>query len=128
MGLKESLRVMVVDDTSTSRALLTQSLDAIGIKNYDTQNDGEMALRHLVAKPVHLVISDYNMPKMNGLQLLHGLRVNNATKRIGFILVTGRPEQDIIEAGKKLAMNNFIKKPFTPEQLKACIEKVVGRL
>lgn len=128
MSLKDSLRVMVVDDMSTSRALITQALEWMGVRHYDTCNDGADALKRLAASPVHLVISDYNMPNMNGLQLLQGLRQNNSTKRIGFILVTGRPEQQIIDYGRKLAMNNYIKKPFSPEALKSCIETVTGKL
>lgn len=128
MGIKEQLHVMVVDDMSTSRGLITQSLDEIGIKNYVTENDGASAMKRLSATPVHLVISDYNMPGLNGLQLLEGLRNYPLTARIGFILVTGRADKSLIEAGQKLAMNNFLRKPFRTIDLKACIEKVVGRL
>lgn len=128
MSLKSSLRLMVVDDMSTSRGILTQSLDEIGIANYQVENDGEAALRKLVANPVHLVLSDYNMPGMNGLALLKSLRETRSTQRIGFILVTGKPTQEIVDVGRKLAMNNIIKKPFTVPSLKAAIEQVVGRL
>jgi len=65
---------------------------------------------------------------MDGLQLLHALRTGAKTKGTGFILITGRAERQIIESGKKLGMNNFIKKPFQPDDLKKCIEAVVGRL
>ena len=86
--------------------------------------NGEAALRRLVASPVHLVISDYNMPGMDGLQLLECLRTNKSTHRIGFILITGTANRDLIERG----MNNFIAKPFTKEGLLRCIESVTGRL
>lgn len=128
MSLKTSLRIMVVDDMSVSRALITQALDEIGIANYQTANDGREALGALASSPVHLVISDYNMPGLDGLQLLEALRMNKATQRVGFVLITGRADKDVIEKGQKLAMNNFLKKPFTTEQMKMCIEQVVGRL
>ncbi|MFC7704638.1 response regulator [Plastorhodobacter daqingensis] len=128
MSLKNSLRIMVVDDMSVSRALITQALDEIGISNYQTANDGHSALTMLAANPVHLVVSDYNMPGLDGLQLLEALRMNKATQRIGFILITGRADREVIERGQKLAMNNFLKKPFTTEQMKQCIEQVVGKL
>ncbi len=128
MSLMKSLRIMVVDDMSTSRGILTQSLDEIGIGNYLVENSGQTALSRLVAQPVHLVISDYNMPGMDGLHLLKALRENRSTSQIGFILVTGKPTNDIISFGQKLAMNNFLKKPFTTPALKQCIETVVGRL
>lgn len=128
MSIRKSLQMMVVDDMSTSRGILTQTLDELGIENYQTENNGKSALLKLLARPVHLVLSDYNMPEMDGLGLLRGLRENRSTARIGFILVTGKPTQEIVAAGKRLAMNNMIKKPFTTLDMKNCIETVVGRL
>ncbi len=128
MALRDQIRIMVVDDMSTSRGLITQALDSFGVRNVATAENGKQALRALAVKPVHLVISDYNMPEMDGLQLLHNLRAATKTKGIGFILITGRAEQQIIDHGKKLGMNNYLKKPFRPEDLRNCIEAVVGRL
>lgn len=128
MSLREQLRVMVVDDMSTSRGLITQSLDAIGIRNVATAADGKSALQSLLRSPVHLVISDYNMPEMDGLHLLHYLRKTPQTAKVGFLLITGRAEPAIIEKGKQLGMNNYIKKPFETAGLKAAIEAIVGRL
>lgn len=128
MSLKNSLQVMVVDDMSTSRGIITQCLDEIGIGNYQVENSGQSAFTKLVSSPVHLVLSDYNMPGMDGLGLLKSLREHRTTQRIGFILVTGKPTPQIVEVGKRLAMNNMIKKPFTVATMKQCIEQVVGRL
>ncbi|WP_420862345.1 response regulator [Algirhabdus cladophorae] len=128
MSLKNQLKVMVVDDMSTSRALITQALDAIGVANYAVENDGQNALKTLSTAPVHLVLSDMNMPNIDGLGLLEALRRNPATARVGFILVTGSPSPEIVQRGQKLGLNNIIKKPFSPAQMKQCIERVVGRL
>ncbi|WP_417722778.1 response regulator [Salipiger sp.] len=128
MSLKDSLRVMVVDDMATSRGLITQALDEIGIKNYLTENDGQQALTRLAANPVHLVLSDFNMPNMDGLGLLKAVRQNKATQRMGFILVTGKPTPEMVAQAKQLGLNNMIKKPFTSISMKQCIESVVGRL
>jgi len=128
MSLRNSLRIMVVDDMSTSRAIITQCLDEIGIPNYTTENSGTNALNKLVANPVHLVLSDYNMPGMDGLGLLKSLRETRTTQRIGFILVTGKATPEMVQVGQRLGMNNMIKKPFTPAMMKQCIERVVGRL
>ncbi|WP_338550483.1 response regulator [Roseovarius phycicola] len=128
MSMSEKLTVMVVDDMSVSRGLIIMALEAMGIKNIDYCTDGESAFKRLAAKPVHLVISDYNMPGADGLQLLEGLRRFKPTQRIGFILVTGTADPGVIDRGLKLGMNNYIKKPFSPEALKACIERVVGRI
>jgi len=128
MSLKENLRIMIVDDMSVSRALIAQSLDEIGIKHYATENDAKMALGKLAANPVHLVISDMNMPGMTGLQLLRALRSAKTTQRIGFILITGTPSPDNVREGQQLGLNNLIRKPFTSATVKAAIESVVGKL
>lgn len=128
MSLKDSLRVMVVDDMATSRGLITQALDDIGVKNYITENDGARAFERMGSNPVHLVLSDYNMPGMDGLGLLKAVRSTPATQKVGFILVTGRPTPEIVAQAKQLGLNNMIKKPFTADSMKQCIESVVGRL
>jgi len=128
MGVKEKLSVMVVDDMAVSRGLITQALEWMGIVNVDFCVDGTSAFQKLAANPVHLVISDYNMPGADGLALLEGLRNHRLTQRIGFILITGTPDPAIIDRGRSLGMNNFIKKPFSPDALKQCIERVVGPL
>ena len=128
MSLKDQLQVMVVDDMSVSRGFIIQALEAMGIKNIDYCTDGKTAYSQLATRAVHLVISDYNMPGANGLQLLAGLRQYKATQRIGFILITGTADPAVIAEGNRLGMNNYIKKPFTPEALRGCIERVVGRL
>jgi len=128
MALRDQIRIMVVDDMSTSRGLITQALDGFGVRNVATAENGKQALHALATKPAHLVISDYNMPEMDGLQLLHYLRAAPKTKGVGFVLITGRAEQQIIDHGKKLGMNNYLKKPFQPDDLRNCIEAVVGRL
>lgn len=128
MALRDQLRLMVVDDMSTSRGLITQALDAMGIRNVATAADGRSALQALSRAPVHLVISDYNMPEMDGLHLLHYLRQTPQTKNVGFLLITGRADQAIIDRGRQLGMNNFVKKPFQTAELKSAIEAIVGRL
>lgn len=128
MALRDNLSVMVVDDMATSRSLIIMALEEMGIRKIDFRKDGDEALQSLVAHPVHLVISDYNMPGMDGLGLLKGLRENRTTARIGFVLVSGRMTPEIMNAGKALGMNNYIQKPFSTPQLKACLQAVVGPL
>lgn len=128
MALRDQLRIMVVDDMSTSRGLIMQALDAMGVRQVGYATDGPGALAMIAKSPVHLVISDFNMPGMDGLQLLHALRQDPRTRGAGFILITGRADKEIIDNGRRLGMNNFLKKPFTPQDLRSCIEAVVGRL
>ncbi|MBL6429619.1 MAG: response regulator [Maritimibacter sp.] len=128
MPLRDQIRILVVDDMSTSRGLLTQALDGFGVRQVETAADGQSALQKIAQWPVHLVISDMNMPGMNGLQLLHALRSGAQTRRVGFLLITGKADKTIIETGKKLGMNNFLLKPFQPDDLRKSIEAIVGRL
>ena len=128
MSVAEKLRVMVVDDTSVSRALIVDALDQMGVRGVTIAKDGLAALNTLKAQPVHLVISDMNMPGLDGLALLKGLRQNPSTARIGFILVTGSPDKTLIERGRQYALNNYITKPFTVTSLRAAIEAVFGKL
>ncbi|WP_121063930.1 response regulator [Chachezhania antarctica] len=128
MSIKDSLRILVVDDMAISRSLITQALDEIGIRHYRTENDGARAFQSLATQPVHLVISDLNMPGMDGLQLLEAIRTHKETARTGFVLVTGRADAKTLGRGQKLAMNNYLQKPFDTPKMKKCIETVVGRL
>jgi two-component system, chemotaxis family, chemotaxis protein CheY len=128
MSLKDQLRILVVDDTSVSRALICDGLDQIGMKNVAIARDGEEGLQLMKAKPSHLIISDLNMPKLDGLGLLRAVREYEPTKKVAFILVTGRGDAATIEMGKKYNLNNFLPKPFTLASLKAALEAVVGRL
>lgn len=128
MSLREQIRIMVVDDMSTSRGLITQALDEFGIRQVESTADGMSALQRIATWPVHLVISDMNMPGMNGLQLLHALRTGAKTRQVGFLLITGKADRQIIETGQKLGMNNFLAKPFQPRDLVNAIEAITGRL
>lgn len=128
MALKNNLQVAVVDDMAVSRMLIYSGLEEMGVANIANYSDSVQALKALTARPTHLVISDLNMPNLDGLGLLQALRENKATQRIGFILVTGRPDKTIVDRARQLSLNNFLTKPFTTLGLKACIEAVVGKL
>ena len=128
MALKDTLKVMIIDDMAVSRELLIQSVEEMGIFNVDYEKSADKAFPRLSANPVHLAISDHHMPGMSGLDLLENLRMNQTTRSIGFILVTGTPDQEILERGQRLGLNNLIKKPFTTQSLKSAVEAVVGRL
>jgi len=128
MALKELLEVAVVDDTSVSRGLLVAALEEIGLRNIEIYKNGLEALDGLKAHPRHLVISDMNMPKLDGLGLLEKLRGHGPTSQVGFILVTGRSDATLIERGKQFRMNNYLEKPIDAPKMKACIEAIVGAI
>ena len=128
MPFANHLKVLVVDDTTVSRMLLVDGLNQIGITNLTLAKDGEEGLKAMMAGPSHIVLSDYNMPKLDGLQLLRALREYAPTRQVGFILVTGRGDKALIDYGKTLGLNNYLPKPFTTASLRSAIEAVVGKL
>lgn len=128
MPLRDLLRVLVVDDMSTSRAILLQALDALGIRDTGFAAHGRAGLVQTQNDRPDLVLSDLYMPEMNGLELLQHIRADPSIAETGFILVTGRADDTVIQAGRELGMNNFITKPFTQAQFRDALEAVVGPL
>jgi two-component system chemotaxis response regulator CheY len=128
MSIAAQLRVLIVDDTSTSRMLIRDGLEELGVRNIFFAGDGEQALQFMMATPAHLVISDFNMPKLDGLGLLKAIRGYNPTKKVPFIMLTGRADKALLENAVKLGVNNFLTKPFTVPALKKALEAIIGKL
>lgn len=128
MSIKDSLRILVVDDMAASRGVLINGLEQCGIKNIFSETTCDGALSFMLKTPVHLVVSDYNMPGKSGLDLLKAIRSSGQLQRTGFILVSGTTDSTVVTEGQRLGMNNFLPKPVTPESLRRTVEAVVGRL
>ena len=128
MSVADQLRVLIVDDTSTSRLLLRDALDQIGVNKVFFATDGEKALKFMMDTPAHLIISDVNMPVMDGMGLLKAVRGYKPIQRVPFIMLTGQAERSIIEAAAKLGVNNYLVKPVTVAKLKSAIEAIFGKL
>lgn len=128
MPIAAALRVLIVDDQLTSRLLIRGGLQDLGISDIEMATNGEEGLKAMLARPAHLIISDFNMPKLDGLGFLRAVRTFEATRGVGFILLTGRGDKELIERAAKLGVNNVISKPFTMPVLKSKIEAVVGKL
>jgi len=128
MGIAERIKVMIVDDQVTSRLLLTEALQKLGFTQISVARDGQEALEVLIHEPHHLVISDFNMPKMDGLQLLKAVRDNASTKKSAFIILTAQGDRALVQKAAALGANNVLAKPFTKEKIKTSIEAVFGVL
>lgn len=128
MPAASAIKVLVVDDQLTMRALIRSALQEIGIRDIADAGDGEEGIKSLLGRPAHLVISDFNMPKMDGLGFLRAVRVNEATKKSVFIMLTGRADKDLVQRAIQFGVNNYITKPFSPAQLRQKIEEVFGPL
>jgi two-component system chemotaxis response regulator CheY len=119
---------MIVDDMTTSRMLIRSALEELGITQVIFAVDGEQALKALMVQPVPLVISDYNMPKLDGVSLLRALRAYAPTSKCAFIMMTGKGDNELIAKTKPYGVSGFLAKPFTTETVKRHIEGVIGRL
>jgi len=121
-------RIVIVDDQPSIRALVFSSLTHIGYRNLVECGDGEEALAEITARIPNLVISDLNMPKLDGLGLLRALRTKPGFEKIPFILLTSRAETDIVKKALELKVNNYLVKPFAVDALKRKVEAVIGPL
>ncbi|KXV21620.1 response regulator [Gluconobacter japonicus] len=121
-----SMSVLLVDDQTSIRSLLRNSLVQLGFVHVAGVRNGIEALEHLKANPTHLIISDFNMPDMDGLELLKAVRASSQNAKTGFIMLTGQASKELVQQAISSGVNNFLAKPFTTSSLKARIEAVFG--
>lgn len=110
-------RILVVDDTPSIRALATASLRTIGFQNITELGNGLDALHYINEKPVDLVISDWDMPELNGFELLQTLRSYDELKHLPFIMFSGSDSSQHIEKAIKAGITDYMIKPFTNKSL-----------
>ncbi len=119
------MRFLVVDDSSTMRRIIINTLNKLGYTECREAGNGKEGLDALTANPVDIVITDWNMPEMSGVEFVRAVRSNDATKAMPVLMVTtNAAEGDIVEA-LKAGVNNYVVKPFTPATIKEKIEAVL---
>ncbi len=128
MPAAASIRVLVVDDQLTMRALVRSALQEIGFKDISDAGDGEEGLKSMLTQAAHLVISDFNMPKLDGLGFLRAVRSHEPIRKTAFIMLTGRADKELVQRAMQYGVNNYIVKPFTAAGLKGKIQEVLGPL
>lgn len=128
MPVAAALKVLVVDDQNSVRQMTRITLEQIGVRHIHEAENGVRAIDTASTQPLDLIISDYNMPEMDGMQLLQAVRGHPAARRIPFILVTGRGDRELVVKAAQAGANNYVVKPFTADILKTKIEQVIGRL
>ena len=127
MAVDKNMQVLVVDDYSTMRRIIRNLLNQLGFANVDEANDGQQALGMVQTKKYGLIISDWNMEPMSGLDLLKGIRGgSNDNKTVPFIMVTAESKTENVILAKQAGVNNYIVKPFNAETLKGKIAAVIG--
>lgn len=119
-----NMKILVVDDMSSMRRIIKNTLKQLGYPNVEEADDGDQALEKVCNEPFDLVISDWNMPKMNGLDLLKAIRQNPKLSPLPVLMVTTEAEMDHILEAIRSGVNSYILKPFTPETMKEKIDKV----
>ena len=119
------MKLMIVEDSTSMRKVLRTMLRGLGYDNVHEAEDGAEAWELLRGGGFDLLISDWNMPNMSGLELLEQVRSHAATESLPVIMATSRTEKDDVIAAMKAGANNYISKPFNPPQLQAKITKVM---
>jgi two-component system, chemotaxis family, chemotaxis protein CheY len=126
MAVDKNINVLIVDDYKTMLRIVRNLLKQLGFNNVDEATDGSMALQMLRVGTYGLIISDWNMEPMTGLQLLREVRADAKTKDIPFIMVTAESKSENVIAAKQAGVSNYIVKPFNAETLKTKMVSVLG--
>ena len=124
--MSANMKFLVVDDFSTMRRIIRNLLKQLGFEDVDDASDGTAALARLKGRKYGLVISDWNMEPMTGLELLKAVRANPNYKGIPFIMVTAEGKTENVIAAKEAGVSNYIVKPFSAETLKTKMTSVLG--
>jgi two-component system chemotaxis response regulator CheY len=122
----KNMSVLIVDDYKTMLRILRNLLKQLGFENVDECSDGASALAALREKPYGLIISDWNMEPMTGLQLLKEVRADAKLAQIPFVMVTAESKTENVIAAKESGVTNYIVKPFNAETLKQKLTAVFG--
>lgn len=128
MPAAAAIKVMVVDDQASMRAMIRRALQDLGFKDVRDKASPLEALPAIRADRVHLIISDYNMPDMDGLKFLEEVRKDAVIGKTVFIMLTGSSDRDLVQKAAALGVNNYLVKPFAPAALKEKVERVFGEL
>lgn len=123
-----ALKILIVDDQNSVRQMTRMTLEEIGFRHIYEAGNGVEAMSTASLQPLDLIISDYNMPKMDGLGLLRAVRGHPLVRKVPFILLTGRGDKELVVKAAQAGVNNYLVKPFTADILRQKIVQVIGKL
>lgn len=126
--MDKQIKILVVDDFATMRKVIRNLLKQVGYENIVEAEDGVIAFKILKSQKIDLVVSDWNMPNMTGLELLKAVRSDEDLKTTPFLMVTAEALQDNVIAAVKAGVSNYIVKPFTAETLNDKITKILDKI
>ncbi len=121
-----SMKILIVDDFATMRRILKNILKQIGFSNITEADDGSTALEELKKDKFDLIISDWNMPKITGIELLKKVRSSDGLKEIPFLMVTAEAQKQNVIDAVQAGVSNYVVKPFTAEAISEKLEKIFG--
>jgi len=121
-----NMKVLVVDDFATMRRIVKNILKQIGFTNIIEAEDGRSALKMLQSDKFDLIMCDWNMPEMPGIELLGKVRADEQLKGIPFVMVTAEAQKENIIEAVKAGVNSYIVKPFTAEIVEQKLKKLFG--
>jgi len=121
-------KILVVDDSDLMRIAISMTLNNLGFSNYDEAEDGLEAIGKLRSDKYDFVITDWNMPRMNGLKLLSEIRHDEALKHIPVLLVSSETGQEYIREAFDTGVNGYISKPFTRNILDTTMNQIFSQL
>ena len=123
-----ALKVLVVDDQFSVRQVTRMALEKIGVRTIHEAENGKEAMAKTLEQPLDLIISDFNMPEMDGIGLLRAVRGHQAVRKLPFILITGRGDRELVVKAAQAGVNNYLVKPFDEIILRQKMEEVLGKL
>lgn len=126
MSVDKGMHILIVDDYTTMLRIIRNLLKQLGFENVDEATDGTAAFQKIRERPYGLVISDWNMEPMTGIDLLREVRADEKVKATPFIMVTAESKTENVIAAKQAGVNNYIVKPFNAETLKKKMNSVIG--
>lgn len=128
MSVNKAMKVLVVDDFSTMRRIIKNLLRELGFTNTVEADDGASALPILKSGGIDLLITDWNMPGMPGIELLNAVRRDEKLKDLPVLMVTAEAKREQIVQAAQAGINGYIVKPFTAQTLQEKIEKIFERV
>lgn len=126
--MNKNMKILVVDDFSTMRRIIKNLLKDLGFTNIQEADDGNTALPMLQQSEFDFVVTDWNMPGMQGIDLLKEIRADDNLKHLPVLMVTAEAKKEQIIAAAQAGVNGYVVKPFTAATLKEKLEKIFERL
>ncbi|EDQ00675.1 chemotaxis response regulator CheY [Shewanella benthica] len=126
--MDKNMKILIVDDFSTMRRIIKNLLRDLGFSNTQEADDGTTALPMLQKGNFDFVVTDWNMPGMQGIDLLKAIRADDQLKNIPVLMVTAEAKREQIIAAAQAGVNGYVVKPFTAATLKEKLEKIFERL